>query len=333
MNSFKKAVAICGLYLCLHAASAPAQGTEEARKFYQAGQIMFQKGAYELAREKWSKALDLDPNNADVRRDLDKVNKMLGIESGEKHFEIERTLDERRIGSHKIEIAPTTGTGGIQTGILMAYGHILRAPYSVERIEKRMSVNGVQVLPSLLEERKLKSNPWKPPERSPEDREKLLRRESVHKQAMQIYKNSWFAARWKILALLSRHPDLFSEVEVSDTGVEVHFKSFDTRVRQGWIFEHPSLASLDVLEQNGRNLREEQKGYIERDLRAGRFVAITSNGQSGPMNDPRVRVNAIMQNSALTREQRLSQLADIFNYGTALDILENYSDNEWATPK
>lgn len=331
MNRFNSFIAISVLSTCLYSASANAQDAEQARQLYQAGQTVFKKGDYQLAREKWKKALDLDPNNADARRDLEKVNKMLGEETGKKISEIERDLDERRIGPHKIEITPTVETNGIKAGVLMAYGHILRAPYKIERVERRILVNGVQVVPSLLAERKFKSNPWKPPELNPEDREKWRCMEMVRKQAEKIYKTSWFGAQRKILALLGEHPDLFSDVEVSDTGVEVHFKLAMSRVRYGWGFES-TVPSPEVMDKSVRNSIEEQKGYIERDLRAGRFVAITSNGQSGTMNDPRKQVNTIMGDSVLTREQRLSQLIDIFlHYGTALDVLENYSDNEWAT--
>lgn len=332
MNRFNKIIAVCGLISCLHAASANAEDAEQARQFYQAGKIVFQKGDYELARKKWRKAVDLDPNNADARRDLEKVNRMLRTETGKKITAMEKMRDERRIGPHKIEITPTIGTSGIQTGVLMVYGHILHAPYKIERVEKQILVNGVQVLPSLLAERKLKSNPWKPPELSAEDRERYHLMESVRQQAEKIYKTSWFGARRKIFALLSQHPGLFSEVQVSDNGVEVSFISFNLKSRQGWIFES-MFSSPEVIDKNERNNREEQKDLIERDLRAGQFVVITSNDQSGAMNDPRGRVNAIMHDSALARDERLSQLTDIFNYGTALDVLENYSESEWATSK
>ena len=332
MNSFHMVIAISSLVSCLHAASTNDQYNEQARQLYQAGHAVFEKGDYGLAREKWRKALFLDPNNVDARRDLEKVNRMLGSDTNKKLLEMEKKLDERRIGPHKIEIAPTIETLGIQTGVLMAYGHVFRAPYRVERVDKRILVNGVQVLPSLLAERKEKANPWKPSEGSTEDREKLHRMETLRQEAEQIYKKSWFGARRKILALLTQHPDLFSDIQVSDTGAEVSFKPFNSASRYGWGFVS-IFSSPEIIDKNERNNREDQKSYIERDLRSGLFVAITSNDQTGAMNDPRGRVNVIMRDAALTRDQRLSQLMDIFNYGTALDVIENYSAIEWATSK
>jgi hypothetical protein len=66
-------------------------------------------------------------------------------------------------GSHKIDIAPITPKDGIKTGIVIAYGHVIKPPYKIYYEGDNLMINNVQVRPSLVRERARKMKKFPKP--------------------------------------------------------------------------------------------------------------------------------------------------------------------------
>jgi hypothetical protein len=71
---------------------------------------------------------------------------------------------------------------------------------------------------------------------------------------------------------------------------------------------------------------------IKAGLKVGFLVEFGCTGGWGFIHDPRTSVNEIMHMPGLSREQRIELLKQrVFrHYDSALDVLDNYDEAEWA---
>lgn len=176
----------------------------------------------------------------------------------ESAYEAFKRNDVLRYRSRKIELAPRIPDRGIMSGLVMAYGHVLRPPFEVAGQGAQLIVNGVMLKPSLLDER---------------------------------------AARERVF---------------DDKG-------------------DAKGSARDWAEQDDRKSRA-QRAAIEEGLRSGMFLAV-SDGEIRMMKDPTAAVRALMRDQSLGQDRRFEALEKLFHSSVAaLDVLENYSESEWATP-
>ena len=88
------------------------------------------------------------------------------------------------IKSRKIDLKPITPKDGIKTGLVIAYGHVIKPPYKVYIEDSKIMINGVQISPSLIWERETPKSQYKS---TPEQKQKYKRIIEVTEQARKIY--------------------------------------------------------------------------------------------------------------------------------------------------
>ncbi|MDD5628302.1 MAG: hypothetical protein PHU21_04510 [Elusimicrobia bacterium] len=235
-------------------------------------------------------------------------------------------------GSRKLNIEPGKQADGIKTGLIMAYGHIIRPPYKIEWKNDRLLVNGVQVIPSLIRQRE-KTEP--PPQYSDSEEKQSRRRKEVKDSIREIYRNKIARnprgeVKKEIMAYLARSTDVFQNpVWISED--ELYIQEAETQIRHSISFEGPPPPSESEKKNNLVKARASYAQSIIKGLQQGAFIMFYSSGGNGSGRDPRQRVNKIMQEPGLSRDQRIELLKEkVFrNYDPALDVIENYNQDEW----
>lgn len=246
-------------------------------------------------------------------------------------------LEQMQIkGSRKIVISPVQPTSGIDTGGVVAYGHVIPPPYRVEYSGDRLLVNGVQVEPSLVRERDVHEHPPKalPPEKQAIQQKagelmiaarKIFEEGEEHVSIDVLHRN--------ILDLLSKHPDVI----LNPTWRGTKTLCYTTPVYQSSQCEGfgPSIfSSPEVQARNTEKNKADEILQMEKELKAGGWICFGSTDRTGAARDPRDAVNRIMNDFSLAQEQKVELLKGIFHrYGTALDIVDNYVAAEWALTK
>lgn len=314
----------------------------ESQQAYLAGLDAYQKGDYELARKRWEKAVALDPENADAQAGARKVDKLLfssvsqsgrvaavrtQAEQKRSLRDLEVSRDQIRIGSHKIEISPIPQSEGIN-GCLIAYGRPFPGPIRVVPNDQVLLINGVQVNPSLLAERQAKiRNGGDPSENEKRHRERILQ---LSDEFMDLDSSAWFFRKTRIRLVFLKFRDVAADVSVTEDGVI--FKNIHTNDVMRWGFVPPGMLSNSrsrLQEIRRQNLRLDVR-TIEYSLVRRGCVVITATEQIVSVADPHKLVNTTMNNTKLSREQKIQALEVIGGYGTALDIVENFSAKDWT---
>jgi hypothetical protein len=238
----------------------------------------------------------------------------------------------RITGSRKISIKQVRPHEGIGTGTVMAYGHVIRPPYKIEYSGSRLLINGVQVIPSLVKERTRKSNPPKrlsPEKRAVEDKVGELIIVAKKMYSSRKEGSSLEAMHGDILLILGKHPDLIKnprwQSEVLCYATPAY--PFDQCVN----FAPSSLPPPEAMSGRESEAKAMQIKQIEDYLKKGDWVCFGSFGLLRTQSDPRKRVNEIMKDVSLSRDQRIELLKEraFKSYDLALDVADNYSQEEW----
>jgi hypothetical protein len=245
--------------------------------------------------------------------------------------------------SRKVDIPIASASSGVNSGLVIAYGHPIPPPYKFDRRGTILYLNNVEVDPSLVRQREhdemLKN---KPPVTAAVTQDYLelekftssLRREYFDKQG----KEPDDQLHAEILAKLQANP-LIREAHWENS-VEIVYKDkfsgYD--VPTGILFREYYLHPQPHKIWSEQAINEEmQKDIQEHEdwLKRGGCFFFTGigpwQGQSWQCKDIKPRVVQIMSQSNLSQDEKEKQLTQLFkgDENVALDILLNYKESEW----
>lgn len=242
-----------------------------------------------------------------------------------------------------IRIAPVKLSDGIMTGVVIIYGHVVPPPYKVEYRGDSLYMNGVQVSPALVARREYEKSYRKPTEA---DRVKSRGITEFTSRAQDIYRKkkvkvSDAALKSEILDYVKSQKlvkdakwdsERFMLVKLADDkwdsfGYGIEFNLIEPGSR----IEPESVRKVRIESNKKQHLEE-----IGNRLRKGDCAFFTSDDGVYFSPDPREKVNAIMQDSKLSKRERIHRLHEEVLPGTsfpALDIVANYDPDEWKVGK
>lgn len=249
---------------------------------------------------------------------------------------LERFKKISGIQSRKISISPDKNVKGIETGIVMAYGHIIPPPYHVEYVGNHLLVNGVQVEPSLVKERHRRQRPVR--KLSPEKAAKQRKSGEIIQSAQSLYESekkssSADVARKKATELLLKHSDEIQNLIWH--GEELCYTTPAYAFSQCVNWGAAKILNPANWAKNEAESKTLTVSTMERELRNGNWLCFGSTGGWTARKDMRSQVRAIMADSNLQGEQKVEALKErVFgNYTLALDVVENYDATEWVSGK
>lgn len=220
----------------------------------------------------------------------------------------------------------------------MAYGHIIPPPYVVGHEKDRLFVNGVQVSPSLVEERHDREHPMR--KLSPQMAEVDRKGGELILAARRTYEAEKGAASLdvihaKILQLLRNHPDLIQNPRWQKEALCYSTPAYDGDMCDN--FAAPLLSPADMESPDAQIEEAENRNVkmIEAVLREGDWVYFGSEGSWTDGHDVRSVVNEIMGTAALSRTQKIEALDQrvFHDFALAIDVADNYSAAEWHSAK
>lgn len=250
------------------------------------------------------------------------------------------------IKSRKIALNVIQQTGGIKSGLIIAYGHVIQPPYKVYVEDKGIMVNGVQVSPSLIWEREVPKYTGKIP---PGTEAKLQSAMAVSKKAHEIFCEFRITKTKEDVAA-----EILNFVKNSTGTVLDAYWTDESRkdsLRIKWVdgvgpddIDFPDgscqyfMAKLRSLlfppEARHRQALEDYVNSIKKRLNMGVIMVFTSHGEGELRSDRRDEVNKIMAMKELNENEKVETLHKLgFGYSGALDIIENYNSDEWKARK
>ncbi|MBI5240067.1 MAG: hypothetical protein HY926_06315 [Elusimicrobia bacterium] len=245
-------------------------------------------------------------------------------------------------GSRKIDIHPVKQAEGITTGLVIAYGHVISPPYKFEYQGKKLFVNGVQVRPSLVLEREPRQLL---PLLTRGQAEATFKGTQIQRAAQELYSSGLKTKPLKevqaeIVALVMKSTDVFLRAEwISDRALNakevVSGAVSEMRFSADPPVELTPKESQRREEENARWENEELTSRMRRVLGAGHCWIFLSQGTAGDQGEFGIfgpKVNQIMAELGLTREQRIEKIkAEVGRgrYEFALDVVDNYDPAEW----
>lgn len=250
-------------------------------------------------------------------------------------------------GSRKITVKPITQSEGINTGLVVAYGHVIPAPYKVEYLDNKLIINGVQVQPSLVREREDSSKKKNHPQVSATGKRDAWKGAKIDDTAQELYRNglktkSLENVHQEIIEYIKKSTDVYENpVWTGKNSLKVQLVGSHI---QGFIqFSDKQRANVnsDELDKQAKErvnkVQELSVASIKRSLNNnGTLVFFSDGGQFNGAEDIRKSVNQIMENKALNRDERIEKLKDsIFSgdYEPAIDVVDNYGAAEWQMSK
>lgn len=237
----------------------------------------------------------------------------------------------------KAPIHPEHPTEGIKTGLVVAYGHVIRPPYKVEIRDGGLVVNGVPITnnPVAIREEEKRKKRFKDRPQPPEEVEEDIKFGKVFTKANDFFRENKGKMpdeelHKKILDMLQGFPG-----HKDITWAHGDWLSYWHRFRGRylhiiWEFSTEDPEPTEVIQaRQAQNMREQVK-ELEVRLKLGREIIFDSTGGEGMIGDPREAVNEVMQNPKLTEQERRDLLEErVGDFGRALDILANYDPAEW----
>ncbi|MBI5595448.1 MAG: hypothetical protein HY928_05095 [Elusimicrobia bacterium] len=243
-------------------------------------------------------------------------------------------------GSRKIDVSPKKVTTGIDSGLVVAYGHLIRPPFSVEWQDETLSVNGIQVSPSIVLKR---SSNGVVPAASEKDRREFQQRADLVGEARKIYSEGEGRRRIEdiksdINALFRRAPVQFTDIRWTDDR-HLLAQEIGAPITRSITFSAPEAREASESQRTSRRdaAKKASAATIDKQLRMNEVVIFdSSGGRSGGSTIEFVeRVQKIMNAPDKTDEDRIEELKEkVFgNYEPAFDVVENYDRAEWASTK
>lgn len=236
--------------------------------------------------------------------------------------------DEYDKRNRRVVIQPRKSAKGIKKGLVIAYGHPLRPPYSVEVHGEKIFVNAVQVLPSTIDEKYLASLP-KPTQ---DDHEKAIS-ESLWRSGNEIQEMARKGESYEKIFEFAKRQTYMNNVRWESRGV----LEYTLPNGQPSSIELPQpgevrLNEAEVKRRSSAATRDRAK-QIESMLKKGRGVIFVDGGisehilrDSFPSGVPK-----IMDDAALSAEEKAKRLRELLGIESVVaDVMANYVREEWT---
>lgn len=238
----------------------------------------------------------------------------------------------------RIEVAPKHVDDGINTGLVILFGHPIKPPYKIVFEDNKMSVNGVEVVPSPVGQREY-AKTYQPP-----TLEKLARAAKITDwthAAQEIYRTKKGTVpdedlKKEILDYVKAQPLVKDAKWDSKDYMSVKLKDdkYDS-FGYGVMF---SMTKHIPESDEDKKVRTEkiQKDYVrelEGELRQKKSLFFTTDGGVfHDYEDVRNKVNGVMADNKLSHDEKIKTLREnVFagNLVAALDVVTNYRVEEW----
>lgn len=236
--------------------------------------------------------------------------------------------DEYDKRDRRVAIQPKKPAKGIKGGLVIAYGHPLRPPYSVEVRGEKIFVNAIQVLPSILDEKYWASLP-KPTQ---DDREKAIS-ESLWRGGNEIQEMARKGeSHEKIFEFAKRQPYM-NNVRWESRGV----LEYTLPNGQGSSIELPQSGEVRIneaeIKRRSMAATRARVKQIESILRKGHCIIFVDSGiseqlvrESFPSAVPK-----IMDDVALSADEKTGRLRELLGVESIVaDVMANYVSEEWT---
>jgi hypothetical protein len=241
-------------------------------------------------------------------------------------------------GSHKIVIHPIKQSDGIKTGLVIAYGHVIPPPYTVEYVGEKLMINGVQISPSLVREREVVAQ--KKTHLVANKIDQAWKGAQIEYAAQKLYTSglktkSLEAVQGEISMLINKSTDVFQN-PIWLGRKTLHVKLTGSGLLSSLQFsETPRVVEKEETTKRNAAERAEKSNasyldLLRKQLEGGQTIVFLSNGCEVGGQGIHDQVNPIMKEMGLTRDQRIEKLHDAgVDYDFADDIVDNYDLNEW----
>lgn len=253
------------------------------------------------------------------------------------------------IKSRKIQIEPVSQATGISTGLVVAYGHVIQSPYRVYLEGDRVLINGVQVVPSVIWERETKKAKSA---MSSDKKQRYSRIQAIQKRVLEIYcdgkgKKANKVLAEEILASIRKETDFIEKAswqgDFPKGSLSVQYRgedgadSIDLRETNCPSFWEKLSAKNQKKQTTDERHLEVLAGYVDgikKGLEMGQVKFFASHGVSELERDCRDDVNKIMADKDASETQKAEALHQLgLDYAAALDVISNYSVDEWKVRK
>jgi hypothetical protein len=232
-----------------------------------------------------------------------------------------RSLYQR--GVYTIDIKQETPTKGIKSGYIIAYGHIIKAPYRLYTKHSVLYVNNVQLDPQLVLDR---------------ERKTLIQNNSIEAitnntytlfyQTLNETRNNKYA--------IEKAADYFTINNPIDTIVRINEHSFTRiahdvsgRYEKQMIFNDTKTVILPESEHPNDDIEKLRK--ISLALKMGLLVAVSSvEGICYYRGENIFEIKKVLTRTDITDDDKL-RLLNKYIYGVVL--LDNYNPKEWEFVK
>ena len=243
-----------------------------------------------------------------------------------------RTPDEYSKRDRHISIQPHQPKKGITSGLVIAYGHRISPPYVIENKEGKLFVNGVQVKPSLINEREFKAHPL--PVMS--DAAKAVN-ESLWRTETELKDMARKGVSPDDILKFAKNQPHVNGAKLGGTR-EVILNEEDSALPMHVMLPLPGEVLPSAMEKTARasSAQHSELLNVQRHLKKGECVIFVDGGMSGHLltrTFPAV-IRETMENPALSGEEKFRRLHETLKFEPAVrDILANFTPEEWNEGK
>lgn len=233
--------------------------------------------------------------------------------------------------NRKVDVKPVRPSYGIETGLVIAFGHVIPPPYKFEYRYRQgeLLVNGVQVFPSPVDVRDREEA------RALAHPDSLRYDKEIDELVRQVYKiHRAGESKAKIVEFLKSKKHIVGDAKwAGDRSLDIRYRWEPKHFTFGMEFpvEGPPPQKIDPVkeEEDSRRRAIERR---ENPLKQGKVIFFTSHSELILDNDIRSEVVGIMTRADLSTEARIEMLTKLLDGDeiAAHDVLANFSLAEWT---
>lgn len=248
-------------------------------------------------------------------------------------------VNREEVAGRKVKIERASIGVGISSGLVIAYGHPMPAPYKFEYRGHFLFVNNVQVEPSIYRQHEYEKRQNK--SSTKEELRKYSEVAELRKGARKLYfeksgKIPDDRLHAEILEMFLKHPLIESAHWVRADDLNYSSK-MAPGVETGVKFTtDPPPVTDNSRKRSPDELRNKRISMLEADLIKGDVLFFMSDGgiwyaRSYRIAELKVGVTRIMTQTSLSDDEREAQLLVLFYNapGPVIDVLANFQPEEW----
>lgn len=240
--------------------------------------------------------------------------------------------DHQRELDRHVKVTPVAQSTGVATGLVIAYGHVIPAPYRFTYVGSKLYVNEVQLIPSPVADM---------------ETEKIRARITGDKQRLFDELDRIEARARKMFMERRSHEDILQFMKsqsaiIADAKWEgersmalrlVGAKDFTQAIWFSGLTQETKKQARELTDP--QELQRRLIDQYERGLANGVCLFFSSDNGVMRMDDPRAKINEVMGKASMPADERERAVLEIFpmNRIAAFDVLANYSAEKWARKK